>query len=174
VQCREVKQVRKRRFIAELVWKWRRAYIVQETLGNILSHATWSHVTRVQTCTGNTLVKLHQLLALLESPEEGSHRTNVKGMAANSEEVIKDTGDLAEDYANVLSTEGNIGIQKLLNGKGVSVLLSHHRDIIKAIEVRESLEVVLALDKLFGTTVEKADVRIGAFDDLTIELKNQS
>jgi len=95
-------------------------------------------------------------------------------MAANSEEMVEDTGNLAENDTDVLSAEGYISIEKLLNGKGVRVLLSHHRNIIQTIEVRERLEVVLVLDQLLGTAVEEADVRVSALDDLTVELQYET
>jgi hypothetical protein len=41
-------------------------------------------------------------------------------------QVVKDTGNLAEQCPNPLGTIGDLNVQQLLNGKGKALLVGHH------------------------------------------------
>lgn len=88
--------------------------------------------------------------------------------------MVQDTGQLAEQGPDELGTLGNLNVQQLLNSKRETLLIGHHGDVIKTVEVRQSLEVGLVLDQLLSTTVQQTDVRVGANNFLAIELENQT
>ena len=54
------------------------------------------------------------------------------------------------------------------------MLLIHRRDIVEPVEIRHCLKVGLMLDQLFGAAVQQADVRIDAFDYLTVEFQHKT
>jgi hypothetical protein len=54
------------------------------------------------------------------------------------------------------------------------MLLVHRRDIVETIEIGNGLQIGLGLDQLFGAAMQKADMRIDALDDFTIELQHET
>lgn len=88
--------------------------------------------------------------------------------------MVKDTGDLSKQGSDELGSVGNLNVEELLDSKRETLLVGHHGDVVKSVEVRESLEVGLVLDQLLGTSVEETDVRISSDNLLAIELENQT
>ena len=64
--------------------------------------------------------------------------------------------------------------QQVLDREHVGVLLRHRRDVVEAIEVADALDVGPVLDQLLGAAMEQADVRVGALDDLAVELEHEA
>jgi hypothetical protein len=102
----------------------------------------------------------HELLTLLETPQERCQSTNVHGVGKNRHEVVQNTGDLSEQSTNPLGSLRNIDVKQLLNSQREALLVRHHGDIVKSIEVGQSLHIGLVLDQLLGTTMQQTDVRI--------------
>lgn len=75
--------------------------------------------------------------------------------------------------SNILGAQRHVYVQQLLDRQGEALLIAHHGDIVQAIEVGQRLHVGLVLDQLFRAAVQEADVRIGAEDDLTVQLQDQ-
>jgi hypothetical protein len=88
--------------------------------------------------------------------------------------VVKNTGDLAKQSSDKLGSLRDFDVEKLLNSKREALLVGHHRDVIKSIKVRQSLEICLVLDQLLSTSVQQTDVGVGSDDLFTIELENQT
>jgi hypothetical protein len=173
--------------------------IIQKAERNVLGDTTGANVGSVETGTRNTLVEFlnddqcvrrlamtsrgypsnfpiayHQLLTLLETPQEGSQGTDVHGVGKDGHEVVQDTGELAKQGSNPLGTLGDLDVEELLNGQGEALLVGHHGDVVQSVEVRQGLHISLVLNQLLRTTVKQTDVGIGANDLLAIELQNQS
>jgi hypothetical protein len=157
--------------------------IVEKAKGKVLRYTTRADICSVQTGTGDTLVELllkmrgqciaprsyvmkgkdaayHELLTLLETPQERCQSTNVHGVGKNRHEMVQDTRNLAEQSADPLGSLGNFDVKQLLNSQREALLIRHHRDIVKTIEVGQSLHVGLVLDQLLGTTVQQTDMGI--------------
>lgn len=49
-----------------------------------------------------------------------------------------------------------------------------HGNIVETVKVRQRLRVVLVLDQLFRSTVQKTDVRVGTQDLLAVELEDET
>lgn len=88
--------------------------------------------------------------------------------------MVENAGKLAEQGTNELGTLGDLNIEQLLDGEGEALLVGHHGDVVKTVEVGESLQIRLVLDQLLGTAVQQADVRIGSDDLLAAELEDQT
>jgi hypothetical protein len=116
----------------------------------------------------------HELLTLLETPQERSQRTNIHGVREHGHEVVQDTGHLAKQCPDPLGTIGELNVKQLLDGQSKALLVGHHGNVIQSIEVRQGLHIGLVLNQFLGTTVKQTDVRIGANDLLAIEFQNQS
>lgn len=167
--------------------------IVEQASGNILVDTARSNVCGVHASARDTLVEFletqqsvfdlsapvrhvtdHQLLALLEAPQERRQRTNIHGVGQDSHQVVEDAGQFAEERSNPLGTIGNVDVEELLDGEGEALLVGHHGDVIQPVEIRESLEIGLVLDQLLGSAVKQTDVRVCADNFLSIEFKNQT
>lgn len=61
--------------------------VVQEAMRQVKRDATRANVCRVQTRTRNTFVELHELLAFLETPQEGRQCTHIHRMCQDSHKV---------------------------------------------------------------------------------------
>jgi hypothetical protein len=53
------------------------------------------------------------------------------------------------------------------------VLLVHGRDIIKPVEVRQSLQIGLGFDQLFDPAMEQADVRVDPNDNFSVQFDHE-
>lgn len=87
--------------------------------------------------------------------------------------MVQHSGEFSEQGTDVLGALGNFNVEELLNSKGKALLVGHHGNVVQPVEVGKSLEVRLVLDQLLGTSVEEADVRVGADDFLAIQLENK-
>ena len=60
----------------------------------------------------------------------------------------------------ILSPEGHVNVEQLLDGQGEALLVAHHRHVVQTIEVGQGLQVRLVLDQLLRAAVQQTDVRI--------------
>jgi len=81
----------------------------------------------------------HELLTLLEPPQEGRQCANVHGVGEDGHEVVKDTGDLSKQGTDPLGSVGDLDVEQLLNGKRETLLVGHHGDVVETVEVWKSL-----------------------------------
>ena len=88
--------------------------------------------------------------------------------------MIQDARDLIEHDADVLGAQRRRHLQQLLHGQHVAVLVAHHGDVIQPVHITDALVIGLALGELLGAAVQQADMRIGAFDHLAVQLQHQS
>lgn len=116
----------------------------------------------------------HQLLSLLETPQERCQCTNVHGVGEHGHEVVQDTCDLAKQGANPLGALGDLDVEELLDSQGEALLVGHHGHVVEAVEVGQGLQIRLVLDQLLGASVQQTDVRIGADNLLSAELENKT
>src|SRR2546430_8700888 len=84
------------------------------------------------------------------------------------------TPDLAIEDADELPALGHRDAEQLLGCQTERVFLIHRRDVIEPVEVGQRLQVGLVLDQLLGPAVQKADMRVDALDDLTVELQYEA
>lgn len=87
--------------------------------------------------------------------------------------MVEDTGNLAKQSPDILGSNGDIDIEKLLDSEGEALLIRHHGNVIETIEVGQSLEVGLVLDQLLGTSMKQADVGVGTNNFLSAQFENQ-
>jgi hypothetical protein len=79
--------------------------------------------------------------------------------------------DLAIKHADELPAPGYRDAEQLLGCQTERVFLVHRRDVIEPVE---RLQVGLVFDQLLGPAVQKADMRVDALDDLTVELQYEA
>jgi hypothetical protein len=116
----------------------------------------------------------HELLTLLEPPQERCQSTDVHGVRQNRHEMVQDAGDFGKQGPDVFCANRNVNIQQLLDGQRKALLVGHHGDVVEAVEIRQRLEVGPVLDQLLGSAMQQANVRVGAHNLLAIELQDQS
>mmetsp|Transcript_4758 Transcript_4758/g.11747 ORF Transcript_4758/g.11747 Transcript_4758/m.11747 type:complete len:443 (+) Transcript_4758:85-1413(+) len=148
--------------------------IFAESQRQVLRHASWSHVRGVHARTADSLVELHHLLALLERPEHGRERADVERVRRESEQVVEAPRDFGEQHANVLRAQGHLDAEQLFAREGVPLLLHHHRDVVESVEVRKCLHVRLVLAQFFRSSVQEPDVRVRAFDHLSVHFQDEA
>ena len=131
-------------------------------------------VVGVHPLPGHRLVELHQLLALLEHPQERRHRTDVERHGGDVEQMIEDAGDLVEQHPDVLRADRHLDAQQLLHRQHEAVLLHQHRAVVETVEVGDRLQIGADLDELLGAAMQQADMRIGALDHLAVHLEQKA
>ena len=122
---------------------------------------------------GHRLVDVEQVLALAERVQERRHPADVERVRAEPQQVVQDPRDLVEHHADVLRAHRHLDAEQPLDRQAVGVLVAHHRHVVEPVHVRQRLQVRLVLGELFGRPVQEADVRIGALDDLAVELEHE-
>ena len=99
------------------------------------------HVCRVHPGSTGSLIKLHHLLSLLEEPEEWRYTTDVENVCSDSHDVVEDTSQLGKKDPYVLGPQWDVNIEELLYGQGETLLVTHHRDVVKTVEIGQGLEL---------------------------------
>jgi hypothetical protein len=120
------------------------------------------------------LVEHHQLLALLEPPENRRHRANVCRLRRDLEQMRQQAADLAVEHANELRPTRNRNSQEPLDRERVGVLLVHRRDVVEPVEIGHVLQIGACFHQLLGAAMQEADMRIDAFDHLAVEFEHES
>ena len=136
--------------------------------------AARAEIGRVQPRARDPLVELHELLALLEHPEERRHGADIERERRDVQQVIENAADLGIEHADVLAALGHLEAEQLLDAKREGVLLVHRRDIVEPVEIGHRLQVGLVLDQLLGAAMQEPDMRIGALDDLAVHLQHEA
>src|SRR5262245_52764251 len=136
-------------------------------------HAAEAEIFGMHAAARRTLVKYHQLLALLKAPQRWGERTHVHGLRGHVEQVRKEPADLRVEHADELPSLGHLQLEELLACKAERMLLIHRRHIIETIEIADGLQIGLVLNQLLSTAVKQPDVRIDAVHDLAVELQHQ-
>ncbi|EKD61965.1 MAG: hypothetical protein ACD_54C00003G0001 [uncultured bacterium] len=54
------------------------------------------------------------------------------------------------------------------------MFLVHRCHIVQPVEIRQVLKIGPAFHQLFGATVQQADMRVAAFDNLAVQLQHQT
>lgn len=70
--------------------------VVEQAQREVERDAARADVGGVHARSGDALVELHQLLALLEQPEERSHRAHVEGVRSDGHYMVQNPSDLGE------------------------------------------------------------------------------
>src|SRR6185437_10911592 len=139
-----------------------------------LLHAAGPEIGRMEPRARDTLVELHQLLALLEAPEQRRDRADIEREGREIEQMIEDARDLGEEHTDHLGPRRRIDAHELLDRKRVGMLLTHRRDVIEPVEIRHGLQESLVLDQLLGAAMKQADMRIGALYHLAVHLEDEA
>ena len=156
----------------ELVHPGRDPFV--EALGQVAVDAAEPVVVGMHPLTGDRLVELHQLLALLEHPEQRGHGTDVERHGGDVEQMAEDAGDLVEQHPDVLRPERHLDAEQLLDREHEAVLLHHRRDVLEPVEVGDRLQIGPDLDELLGAAMQEADVRVGPLDHLAVHLQDEA
>ena len=148
--------------------------VVGQAIGQVLMHAAGAEISRVHARARDPLVKLHQLLALLEPPQQRRHGADVERHGRDAEDVVEQTGELREQDPDILGAQRHLDAEQPFHGEGERVLLIHRRDVVQPVKIRDGLQIGLVLDQLLRSPMEKADMGVGALDDLAIHFQHQA
>ena len=148
--------------------------IVEQVRRQVLVDAARADVVGVQPRATGPVVEFHQLLALDIAPERRAQRADVDGQRHHVEQVVQDPPDLHVEHADQRGAARHLGAGELFDGQAEGMFLVHRRDVVEPVEIGDVLQVGAALHQLFGAAVEKADMRVGALDDLAVELEHQT
>ena len=88
--------------------------------------------------------------------------------------MIENPGDLGEQYPDILRSQRHLAGQQLFHGEAVAMFLTHHRDVVETIEIRQRLKIGLILDELLRAPVQQADMGIGALDHFAVHFQHQA
>ena len=149
------------------------AGVLRHPVGQVAIDAAGAIVGRVHPRAGHRFVDVEQVLALAERVEERRHAADVERMRADPQEVVQDPRDLVEHHADVLRAHRHLDAEQPLDREAVRVLVAHHRHVVEPVHVRQRLQVRPVLGELLGRAVQEADVRVGALDDLAVELQHE-
>src|SRR5262245_60649901 len=81
--------------------------VVEKLRRQVLVYSPDTKIVRVHASARSALVKHHQLLALLESPERRRERADVHRLRCHVEQMRQQTPDLAIEHAAKLSALGH-------------------------------------------------------------------
>ena len=124
--------------------------------------------------TGDGLVHVKQGLTLAKAINQDVHRTTIKPVRTQPEQVIEQARDLRKHHPDVLCAHRHINTNEFFYGQAVGMLVGHHRHIVETVHVGQRLDVGLALGQLFCGAMQQADVRISALDDFAVELEHKA
>ena len=148
--------------------------VVQQLLRQVLVDAADAEIGGVQARAASTLVERHHLLAVLEPPQRWRQRADVHRLGGDVEDMGEEPAHLGIEHADKLAADRHGDAEQLFGGQAEGVLLVHRRDVVEPVEIGHGLMVGLVLDQLFGAAVQQAHMRIGAGDDLAVELQHQA
>ena len=148
--------------------------VVGEAHRHVLVDAARPEIAGMEPRAGDALVELHQLLALLETPEERRDRADIEREGGEVQEMIEDARDLGEQNADIFGARRRLDPEQFLDGEREGVLLAHRRDVIEPVEIGDGLEIGLVFDELLGAAVQEADMRIGALDHFAVHLQHEA
>ena len=94
-----------------------------------------AEVSRMHARTGDSLVHVKQSLTFAEAVNQDVHRTAIKTVRAQPQQVVEQTRDFCVHDTYVLSANRHIHAHHLFDGQAISVLVGHHRHIVKAVHV---------------------------------------
>ena len=94
-------------------------------------------------------------------------------MRAQPQQVIEDAGNFIKHHTDILGALWHRDAHELFDCHHVGVLVDHHRDVVKAIHVRQILNIGTGFGEFFGRAMQQADMRVRALNDFTVELKYQ-
>ena len=148
--------------------------IVQKRVWQILVNTTGTEICCVQTCATGTFVENHQLFTLFKAPERRCQRTNVHSLRCDVQKVVQDAANFGIKNADQRSTTRNFSAGQTFDGQAPSVFLVHRRHVVETVEIRKVLQIGAAFHQLFGATVQQTDMRVAAFNNLTVQFQNQT
>ena len=148
--------------------------VVDQLAREILVDAARTEIGRVHARAARALVEHHQLLALLEPPEDRGHRADVVRRRRDLEHMRQNAADLAIEDADELGAARRGDPEQALDRQRVGVLLVHRRDIIQPIEVGHVLQIGSRLHQLLGAAMQQADMRIDPLDQFAVELQHEA
>jgi len=102
--------------------------VLEQTMWEVEGDTAGADIGGVQTGARDAFVKLHELLALLETPEERSETTDVHDVGEDSHKMVQDTRELAKERADPFGALGNLDVEELLHGERVRKFICHYQD----------------------------------------------
>ena len=148
--------------------------VAEQTRRQILMHASRPVICGMQPRPADPFIELHEELALLEPPQEGRDRADIRRIGRDRHQMVEDPGDLVEQHADVLAARRYFEAEQLFDRDREGMLLAHGRDIVEPVEVRDRLQIGLVLDQLLGAAVEQPDMGIDALDDFAVHLHDHA
>ena len=127
----------------------------------------------MHTRAGHGLVTIQQILAFPEGVEEYCHGADIEGVSADPQQVVEDTGHLIEHDADILGPYRRLQAEEFFDGQHITVLVTHHGDVIEPVHVTDALVIRFIFSEFFGCAMQQTDVRIGAFDHLAVQFQHQ-
>jgi hypothetical protein len=110
----------------------------------------------------------------MEAIQKYGHRADIQSVRAQPQQVIKQTGDFIEHYADILSPQRHLDASQFFDGQHIRVLVAHHRYVVQPVHIGQRLQESLVLGELFGGAVQQSDVRIGALDHLAVQFQHEA
>lgn len=95
-------------------------------------------------------------------------------MRQDRHEVVQDTSDLSKQGPDPFGTLRYLHVQQLLDREREALLVGHHGAVVQPVKVGQGLQVRLVLAQLLGSSVQQADVGVGAHNLLAVELEDKS
>ena len=137
-------------------------------------HTTGAEIGGVQAGTTSTLIEHHELFAFFEAPQRRGQSTHVHRLRGHVQQVVQDAPNLGIQHPDQRTPARHLNPGQLFDGQTPCVFLVHRRHIIQTVEIRQVLQIRPAFHQLFGATVQQADMRIAALDNLAVQLKHQT
>ena len=88
--------------------------VVEQLERQVLVHAASAEIIGVHAAAGGALVKYHQLLALLKTPQRRRERADIHRLRGDVEEMRQEPPDLAIEHADQLGAPGDGQAEQLL------------------------------------------------------------
>ena len=145
---------------------------LQEPARQIVLQPADAAVRVVHARAGDRLHQVLDHLALAERVEDRRHRAELQRVRADEHQVVQDPVPLGEHRADPLRALRHLDAGQPLDRDRPAELVVERAQPVVAVHQHQHLAGVAVLGELLGRPVHVADHRLGARDDLAVELEH--
>ena len=148
------------------------ARLLQEPGRQVVLQPAHAAVRVVHPRAGRRLHEVLHHLALDERVEDRRHRPQLQRERAREHQVVQDAVPLREHRADPLRAIRDLDAGQALHGDRPPELVVERADPVVTVHQDQDLARVAVLGELLGRAVHVADHRLGAGDDLAVQLQD--
>ena len=120
------------------------------------------------------LIEDHQLFTLFKPPERRGQRAHVHRLRGHVQQMAEDAPHFRIQHPDQAGAARHFHPGQLFDGQTPGMFLIHRSHVIQPVKIRQVLQIGPAFHQLFGATVQQADMRVAALQDLAVQLQHKT